>query len=409
MRFQPDYKLSKKLNGHAVLEVIKRYGPVSKREILQRTNLTRPTIDTFINELLGKGFIKESGFSKSTQGRRAKLLSFNSEGGYAVGVDLGIPNLGTVVTNLAAEVVSEQSQEIKEDDRPEKVINVIIKCIEKVIKSSGVPEDKILGIGIVVPGLIDKEKGKSVIIERMKHWEDVPIVKILTSHFSKPVYLEDDANAVALAETQVSNGKTGKDFICISLRKARGLGCGIISDNRLFYGSTGNAGILGHITIDPDGPHCKCGNRGCMETYFSEDTISEKVISLSESEDIPPLLKDKLKKRRIDILTISQLSEEGFNFAKEIQKEIGEVLGIGISNLIQLFDIENVLLGIDLALMNRTFLKIVQGSVDKRLAKMGRKVNLRYAKLKENQGSIGAATLVLEEIFKPPEVTYHFR
>lgn len=407
MRFKPDYKLSKKLNGHAILEVIKRYGPVSKREILQRTNLTRPTIDTFINELLSKGFIKESGFSESTTGRRAKLLSFNAEGGYAVGVDLGIPNLETVVTNLAGEIINKQSQKIEENDRPDKVIDKITKSIEEATED--IPEDKIFGIGIVVPGLIDKEKGKSVIIERMKHWENVSIVKILTSRFSKPVYLEDDANAVALAEAQVSNGKMGKDFICISLRKTRGLGCGIVSDNRLFYGSTGNAGVLGHITIDLDGPYCKCGNRGCLETYFSEDTISEKIASLSKSKDIPSSLKDRLKERRVDILTISQLSEEGFDFAKEIQKEIGEVLGIGISNLIQLFDIENVLLGIDLALMNRTFLKIVQGSVNKRLAKMGRKVNLQYTKLKENQGSIGAATLVLEEVFKPPEVAHHFR
>lgn len=264
-------------------------------------------------------------------------------------------------------------------DGPEKVI----EKVERIIKDWGVER-----VGIGVPGLVDRE-GVVRIPPNLPGWDEVGLRRILEERAGIEVWVLNDANAFALGEWKF--GWEGRFRNMVLLTLGTGIGGGIIVDGRLLLGKTGGAAEVGHITLNPDGPLCNCGNRGCLEAYIGSSYFTLRVKALMKKMGFD---------REIEELTpqmVYEFAERGELFAREAWKEYGYYLGLGILNLIHIFDPEAVILGGGISNAFPFFRDSLMDVLEKRLMKYpGRNIVVDVAKLKEEGGVYGAYYMALK-------------
>jgi len=200
------------------------------------------------------------------------------------------------------------------------------------------------GIGIGCPGIIDIKKGLILWLPNIKGWENVPLKKILEKEFECKVYLDNDANLMALGEFKYGAGRGYKNIICLTL--GSGLGGGVIIEGRLLHGRGFSSAELGHIPVTLGGRKCSCGNRGCIETFVGIEYITRKAKNLLKKHRSP--IVDKLTNNNLDNLTpkiLSIAAKKGCKISKKIWEDTGTVLGRYITGLVNIFFPEAVIIG----------------------------------------------------------------
>lgn len=404
-RFFPSYRLDKKVNEYLVLNLIRKKGPISIPDIVRITNLSRPTIDNFINHLKKRKLIKREGIRSSQGGRKANLWKLNNKAGYIVGIDMESPHLNILLTDLELNIIGTSKATFLLSTKKEKILDLIKIKVREVITKSGVDQTKLIGIGAGVPGLIEKSQGMSLAIERIPDWRDIPLVEILKEEFKVPVFMENDATLMAIAEKTLNKEINNKENM-VYLGVRRGVGAGIFINGKPFNGVYGNAGFIGHTTVKKDGPRCSCGNRGCLELFADEPAIIKKVregIKRGAKTNISQLATKKPDAITMEI--ILQAAMQGDVFARSILKEAAEYLGLGIANIVDLLDIPLVIVGGNITKAGELFLEWIREASQKRLTSICRdNLDLRYAEVNQNAAALGAAILVLQDIFKEPSI-----
>jgi len=391
----------KQLNETLILNAIRRYSPVSRTDIAKMTGLSGATVTKFVDNLIQIGFVREDGYEDSRGGRRPTLLKLAPEAGFAVGVDLGAVNLRAAVVNLEAEIVAKIAKKTKADEGRERVFKRITEIIHEVIDASGVERKKIKGIGIGISGIIDHQKGVCLFCPNIKGWENVPVKRLLEEKFGIEVSIDDSSRMAALAEHWCGLARKVENFIFVNV--GFGMGSGIFTNGRLYRGSRGTAGELGHTTIDEKGSRCQCGNRGCLETLVSgpaivrrtRERLEEGVVSL-----VGKMSGDDFA--RITPELVAEAARKGDKLAFNIMEKTGEYLGIGIANAVNLFNPELVIIGAGISRAGDLFLDTAKRTVKARaLHTAATSVDIKLSVLGDTTAAQGAAILVLKDIFKP--------
>ncbi|MCM3729003.1 ROK family protein [Neobacillus cucumis] len=257
---------------------------------------------------------------------------------FAIGLDIGGTKILSALVSENGEVVSEVQCDTTGGG--ENFSHQIISAIESLIKKEDIEMNRIKGIGIATAGVIDSKK-KEILYANNLNLENFPIGKVLEKKFGLPVQLYNDANAAAVGEWLWGSGKGKHNLIYITV--STGIGAGIISNDSLLKGSHDSAGEFGHISINLNGPLCPCGNKGCLENYASGTAIAAIARERLETGEVNPYLSAKIDKlTAVDICTAAKM---GDSFSIELLEEVGEYLGLGIINLIHLFNTEAVILG----------------------------------------------------------------
>lgn len=392
-------KLMKKINKSIILDTIRIYGPMSRAEISQKTNLSPTTVSTLTENLAKEKYIKEIGEGKSRGGRRPILLKFNSNAHFIVGVKLEAKEITLALTNLKLSIINKTRKTIKNTDKS-CVTKQIINLVRKIAKESNIKLEKIIGIGIGTIGLVDTEKG---IVEEAINigWKNIPLRDLLKEKLdSIPVYIDNVANLAALGEKQAGIAREAKNLVYIHL--GRGIGAGIILDGKIYKGSNGSAGEIGHTTVEPNGPRCKCGNRGCLEIFASGRAIASRAISglLAKRET----LINKITGGSINKVTakiVAEAAKEGDEFALEIWRETAKYLGIAIGNLINIYNPEIIIIGGGVAQAGNFLFEPLKRVVKERaLPRAVKIVKIVPSQLKDDASLIGAAALALKKTFK---------
>jgi predicted NBD/HSP70 family sugar kinase len=398
-------RIDKRLNEYLVFKLIKEKGPISIPELLSETKLSRPTIDTFIARLRKKNLIIQSGFGTPHSGRRPKLWKLNGKAGYLIGVDMESPHLTVILTDLDLNIVQSSKSVFSLNSNSEAILATVMDRIHGIIGKSGVDQSKILGIGIGVPGLINKFRGVSVLIERIPDWKNVPVIEILNREFGVPVFLENDVRLMAIAEYSMNRElDEKKNMIYIGYRT--GIGATIFIDEKPISGTFGNTGFIGHTTIEKDGPLCSCGNRGCLELYADEYVIIRQVKDILRDKavkDLPSTGKKNVNE--VTMETVIQLSKNGNSAITNILKKSAEYLGLGIANAVTMFDIPFVLMGGSIVQAGEQYLDWVKESALGRLSSIFKEhFELRYARIISDAAPLGGAILVLRDVFRQPSI-----
>ncbi|MBM7868446.1 ROK family protein [Heliobacterium gestii] len=314
---------------------------------------------------------------------------------YFIGLDLGGTKIATALINERGEVFQTDRRMTEAHKGPAHVFAAMKASINAV--TGAVPMSVVEGIGLGIPGLVDLQKGASIFAGNLG-WDHVPVLDVFKREYGRPVFMDNDVRVAALGERHFGAGQGIANLIYITV--GTGVGSGIIIDGRLFRGTTDNAGEIGHMTIDPDGLTCNCGNRGCLEVYASAPAIARRTrayIQAGHFTKMTAMVEGDLA--RISAAVLSQAVEAGDGLAQRIMEETAEYLGIGLASYINLINPTRVIIGGGVSLAGEKLFAPLRQVIQKRaMQNIAANVEIRPALLGDRSGMIGAAALAMEHL-----------
>lgn len=391
-------RLVQKINRSLVLNLIKDKGPISRADISKITQLTRSTTSSIVDYLMKKDSINETGMTSSGIGRKAILLELNAEAYYLIGVDLGTLHTTIAIVDLLGRIKTKVEYRTECHQNKDEIIERLILTIRALVKNSEIQWKKIYGIGVAAPGLVDKEG--TMLITPNFGWKDVPLGEILRKAFNLPILVDNNANAMALAESEFGEAKEVKNFVCINV--GMGIGSGVVLDGELFHGTNNYTGEIGHTTVDYNGPRCRCGNNGCLEVMASGLAIAKRAVQAikeGETSSISELVNHDLNE--INAKIVAAAADQGDKLGRSIMKRTGEYLGTGVANIINLLNPELVIIGGGVMEAGALIFSPLKKTVQQRAFSVSAEsVRILPVSLGRDCTVIGAAALILKEIFK---------
>ena len=314
-----------------------------------------------------------------------------------LGVDLGGTKIATALANAQGEILARGYSPTSAQAGSSAVISTILATIEKILSSNKLDLSRVLGIGIAAAGIIDSDNGKVIFSPNLPGWHEVPLREAVEQRLSIPVYLGNDANLAALGEWRFGLKKKVANLIYIT--GGTGIGGGIIIDGKLYTGCRGAAGEIGHMTIDINGPRCNCGSTGCWEALASGTALATEAvrqISQGANTSIVALVDGDMSK--IDAKVISEAAKQGDELAKELISRLGYYLGVGLANVVNIFNPELILIGGGIAKMGGLLLKPAIKVVKERaFSTSATSAEIKPALLGDDSGVLGAVAFVLTQ------------
>jgi predicted NBD/HSP70 family sugar kinase len=324
-------------NRFAVMRHIVASSPVSRKEVAGATGLSVVTASDLVGELLELGLLAEVGREDSGGGRPRGLVAVHPEGGALIGVDVAETYVHVELFNPALVPLARAEEELHPyENRPKQVVSHIISGVRAVIAEAGAAAERVLGVGVSVPGQVDREGGASVFAPNFD-WHDVPLRQLLAAELSLPLYLDNPLKASTVAELWFGAAR-GRDNLAV-ITLGTGVGAGLATNGSLYRGATNSAGEWGHTNLVPDGRQCRCGSRGCLETYVGAQGIMQNLRDLAPES---PLLHPDDQTATIEALAAALAA--GDPVAAQVISTTGHYLGIGVADLINLFNPQVIVL-----------------------------------------------------------------
>jgi len=380
-----------------ILETIKRNRTISRTDISKNTKLNIVTVSNYVNNFIEQGLVVEKGLDISSGGRRPTIVELNPKFGYVIGVDLGLKQVVSVLTDLENNILA-KSVTPRPVEGEEEVVKNLLSSINEVIDKSEIDTFKIKGICIGASGVIDKEAGTihstagTVSIY-------VPVTSVIEQKFNIPTYLENDATAAAYGEWSLGLGHTTD--IKVLLYMHSGVGCGIIIDGEIYHGASGTAGEPSIKEPEMERNPCWIGSR-CPVAPWNEDIwIVDDVkaaITKGEKTKIKDIVKGDVDK--ITMHTVFQAAKDQDELAVKLIQGVGRNLGIKIAFLINLFNPSLVVIGGGIEQSGAMLLDSIKEMVRKyAFEEMANVVKIVPARLGTDSACLGAASLVIRRVF----------
>jgi glucokinase len=312
-----------------------------------------------------------------------------------IGVDLGGTNTRMALIGRDGEVLDKQKEETLAAEGHEAVIAKLIRNIYRQRANAGRAGREVAAVGVGAPGVIHEQTGVVVKSPNFPDWNNLPLKKTLEEELKLPVFVENDANAAALGEQWRGAAKDIRSMIFLTL--GTGVGGGIVLNGRIWHGADGMAGEVGHMTIVPEGRRCGCGNSGCLEMYASSRGIVMTFKEMCAGKRL-----DADNRQELTSARIYQAARDGDTTARRVMQEMGRYLGIGIANLINIFNPEMVVIGGGVKDAWDLFIDAVREEVRKRaFAYPAVRTKIVPSALGDEAGTVGAAAVAFQKIAIP--------
>ncbi|MFG2966384.1 MULTISPECIES: ROK family transcriptional regulator [unclassified Streptomyces] len=324
-------------NRYEVLRHIIAESPTSRQELASVTGLSLATVATLVGELLELRMITEVGFEDSAGGRPRGLVAVNASGGALIGVDIAETYVHVELFDLGLNVLARAEEDMRPGEhRPQQVVGHVAAAVGSVVAQAGVEGARVLGVGVSVPGQVDRDTG---IAEYAPNWDwhDVPLLDLLSEHIAYPLHLDNPLRACAVAEQWFGAARGRGDTVVVNL--GTGVGAGLALGGGLHRGVSNSAGEWGHTTLVLDGRLCHCGNHGCVETYVGAPGI---MLNLRELSPQSPLLHPEDQTATVDAL--ARGVADGDPVAVRVVRDTARYIGAGVANLVNLLNPELVVL-----------------------------------------------------------------
>lgn len=306
-------------------------------------------------------------------------------------IDLGGTKIVTAIISEKGEMLARKYCLTLADEGPERVISRILSAGEHLFNVGDISPSQLSGIGIAAAGAIDVEKGIITLSPNLPGWHNIPLRGIVEEKYKVDTFLINDASAAALGEHRFGAGRGTKNLIYITV--STGIGGGIIINGKLYFGSSGGAGEIGHMTIDVNGPRCNCGNTGCLETLASGTAIAKEAIrriSRGEKSSLIKMVAGKIE--NITAEEVSLAAQDGDSLALEVIAKAASYLGTGMVNLVNIFNPEMIVIGGGVAKIGDLLFEPVRQAVKERaFPLLSQAVRIVPAELGDDAGLFGAA------------------
>ena len=344
-----------------------------------------------------------------------------------VGVDLGGTHIRTAVLQ-GPKLHSRVSLLTGENPTPERLLPRVYGAIQQALDEAHITLDQIAGIGVATPGPLNNRTGVIYSPPNLPGWDNVPLRDLIQQHFNRPIFIENDAHTAGLGEYMFGAGRGNRYMVYLTI--STGIGGGIIIDGKILEGANGTAGELGHMTIDWKGERCNCGNIGCLEylasgtaiaRYANEaiiagqgadllafaSTMLEHTATVPDQAALPmhdpntrPLdeydeLSGEVEPLLVNARTVARAAEAGIPLARDIITHAAEALGVGLVNIIHIYNPEIIILGGGVMQMGRMLMEPALRIVQERAMKAPRdSARIALAQLTRNAGLVGAGALI---------------
>lgn len=392
-----DPELMRAINRYHVIDVIRRDGPIARVEISERTELSRATVSAITGALIEEGLIdvvrieSESG----VRGRPRVMLRLNGAAYHAVGVKLSAHRIGIAVTDAKGEPLSSLVLPVRLARQSSAVIADLVEDgVRQCVADAGLTMRKIDGVGVGIPGVIDGMAGVS-------HWspilgpDAVPFAQELEKRLGTRALIENDANLVTVAEHWFGQGRGLSTFAVVTIENT--IGMGLLIEGRLHRGAHGIGAEFGHVKFDPRGPLCRCGQRGCLDAYASDAGILQAAIAAGciESDDEADL--------HARIAEVAKRALAGDAKLAGIFRHAGEMLGLGIANVINMLNPPRVIVSGEGLRADDLIREPLLATVDTNVLPELRKASeIVFHPWGDEMWARGAATIVLRRIYEAP-------
>ncbi|OWA18247.1 transcriptional regulator [Streptomyces sp. CS227] len=368
-------------NLERVVRAVRLSGSLTQAEIARTTGLSAATVSNIVRELKESGTVEVT--PTSAGGRRARSVSLSGDAGIVIGVDFGHTHLRVAVGNLAHQILAEEAEPLDVDASAEQGFDRAELLVGRLLDATGVDRAKVAGVGLGVPGPIDVASGMLGSTSILPGWSGTQPALALGERIGVPVAVDNDANLGALGELVWGSGRGVRDLAYIKV--AGGVGAGLVIDGQIYRGPGGTAGEIGHITLDESGPVCRCGNRGCLETF----TAARYVLPLLEPTHGTGLTMEK----------VVALAKEGDPGCRRVVADVGRYIGSGVASLCNLLNPSRVVLGGDLAEAGELVLSPIRTSVGRyAIPSAARQLELVPGSLGGRAEVLGALALALREM-----------
>jgi glucokinase-like ROK family protein len=404
-----DQRLMRELNRMLVLNCVREHEPIARVDIARHTGLSRTTVSAIIDELLSDGLVREGSTQSAAAsgGRRAILVHFNAGAGVMLGVDIGRSHFTILLCDLAANILARRSGPFQVDRGPDACLPWLIAELRALLQEHHVPWNQVVGVGVGMPGPMDASLQRPIRPPRMPGWEGVDVRSILARELEVPIYLDNDANLGALGESRYGAGTGVPDLTYVKV--GTGIGGGLVMTGRIYRGSVGSAGEIGHVTVDPDGPLCDCGNRGCLEALAGAHTIArdaaEGISLLAEGGSLAsaaaaPALSTHAEPDVADVVTAALAGDAA---ALAALNQAGELVGVVLAGLVNLINPSLILVGGSVARAGDLLLDPIRRTITARsFSVASAHIIVRAGALGDNATALGGVAMVIDAAFRIP-------
>jgi len=387
-------KIMKDINTKNVLNTIRRKGRISRKDISIITGLTAGTITNIIGDLIENGYLVEIGNGDSEGGRKPIMLELNSSAGYAIGLELQATEIVCISSDFKANVIHCEYEKIDVKTGKDFIIERIISIIENVINKSGIDREKILGVGLAVPGPCDYQNGIMVNPPNFPDWINVPIRSIISKRLSLDVYMSKETSCAVLADYLFGEGSGMKKIFGIVLGPV-GIGGAFILNGEVYQEKHRDTMDIGHTTVQIDGFKCSCGNDGCLEVQ------ANAAAAIRYAQTLMGNGRSSILKEPISFTDIANGVLAKDSVSIEAIEICARYISLALSNVLNLLSPDRICIYGELVetcpyLFERIVIEIERREYPK-IAKESQKARLSFGEI---SGAMGGLALVFDHLSK---------
>ena len=381
------------MNRSAIVRILQQKEICSRAEIAKMMGLTQASITKLVATLIDMGIVSEVGIVKGNGNRRSIGLRLNAEKNLVIGVKFSRHVFAIGVFDISGKLYTQSETEFGLEESAGKVLSQMKSQIKKLLKEY----DNVVAIGLALPGPYLRKEGRIAMVTRMPSWHNVNFIDEFKDEFDKPVFIEQDANAGALAEWWFGNHGRPLSSLTYFL-VGEGVGSGVVDHDSLLMGYQGIASEVGHISVDYNGPTCECGNKGCLELYCSTTAFLKKA-----KEELPQLFEKKYENRAEACERVFDAARKGDAKAKALVEEIAFYIGIGCVTLINAYDPEIIVIGDSISKGDELILPTVKKIVEERtIPEIHNRVKIEISTLSIDPTLYGAAAIATDRVLRKP-------
>ena len=382
-----------------LVDLARSYGEFTKADLVTLTDYSRTKITNSIDSLLKKKIIIANNSTKYSGGRRSKTFSLNGGLSLLAGVDIGATSIDLCITDLSGKLLGRYDEPASVKDGPIKVLGRVCTLLENLLRENDLNPEKMNGIGIGVPGPVDFSEGTLVSPPIMPGWDGYPIIQTVQQWFPYAnVVVDNDVNLMALGEINQGAGKGADNLIFVKI--GTGIGAGIICEGKIYRGSSGCAGDIGHIDVNQPGSTCHCGHRGCLEGIAAGPAIAERALIAAQGGKSPLLLKQYHSKGALHAEDIGDAAKEGDALALEVIRESGQFVGKVLASLVNFYNPEMIVIGGGVSNLGNLLLSSIRQTVIHRSLPLAtRDLLIVFSDIGPDAGVIGAVNLAMDYMF----------
>jgi len=397
-------KTLKQANRKAILNILRDSGEISVADLSKEVNLSKQTLMKIMNYYTKNGMVIITGKGKSTEegGKKPNIYKFNKNGGYAIGMAISANRLFSVITDLKSNILDNISVTLEADEDFESVLKKIIDSYNYLTRNPEIHKERITGLAIGAYGITNFSKGEVIFSPHFPSWGKNLMLKEKISEKIPgdiPVIVDNHSRFQVFSEKILGLAKDKNNVVAIQAGK--GLVAGVIIENEIKRGNHSLIGEIGHMIVDPEGREiCSCGGRGCFEAMVSTSRIL-RMVREKYNEYPDSIIFNGNGPDNVDIYNVFDASNKGDKLALELMDDVISWFGIGISNIILMYDPQVMIIQGIFTKAGKYFLENLRKKINRiSLFSIERETEIKYSELGDKAGVLGAASYVLSRYFE---------